>query len=1124
MIWRKAAILLVSLFLALNASVLIGKHIGGVMFPSWLSSMTSIFGLFICCFLIISLLKRREWIPRAEILKKQADLTDFIVFVIGPDKKILYANEKASALVGISKDALLGKNWIDFIPPPYHDRYETILEGLINRCSPLSGYYEAPLMGKDGNEVLIAWHSTLVVGQNNKVVAAVWVGEDITEKRRIENRFKYILSALDSSPNCVLLTDKELKITYASQGAAKFFCGQSPEILRNRSVKELIDPEDLEGFLLDISKSLSQRSNGSRIYRMLTAEKRKIPCELAWSPITDSEGQWVGLVISARDASERLATALRLKIAARLGSDLIYEWDMDSDKITWYGEITKLLGCSVDQVPRDIKAWLGLIHPDDKPSVEEIFKRKRTSIDLISCEYRIMHSRGHWLHWVDKGQGIVEGGKIIRWIGVYRDVTSERKMEAALKRSEEKYRLVSENIPVAVYSTRGDPSEGCLFVSERVQEITGYSGSEFIIDPGLWSHIIHPEDKERVTSSVARKVKNKASISEEYRIITRSGRTVWVRYKAVPTLDRDGNIVRLDGFIEDISDRKLAEISLQKSEEELRIAHRMASSFLTKQDDEVFKDILSILRETPGGRWALLGWNDEEGSLVTYTVSDDGFKKEVMQQKPISSLNPPWCDAPLKVAAQRYEATLFAPDGKTMFRRAVIAPLVVKGKIFGIVGIAGRPEEYSERDCELLDRAVDNLAPLLYAGFERDMKEKERLRSEEERRRMEERMFEVQKMESLGQLAGGIAHEFNNLLATIRGYTELLLSKVSKSGSLAADLRQIKKASDRAADLTRQLLLFGRSHPMESRIIDPNALINGMYRMLTDLMGEKVKIETKLDPQAWRIKGDRRNIEQVIMNLVLNSRESMPDGGLISIETVNSIDEKASGDAREVCLIVRDNGKGMDEETLKHLFEPFYRSKGTKRRSGLGLAVVHGIVDQHHGRISVESDLGKGTTFKIFFPAVLEIDEASHLGEALQGKEDRVVQVLVIEDEEPVLLLMERVLSENGFEVTKASSCEEARRVFDEKKGEFDVLIVDMVLPDGNGVELAEELRQKGKQPGVILTSGYIDGSYNEIAGRGYVFLSKPFSVVELLQVGIRTARSKEKVQSEEMLQAEQSG
>ncbi len=1121
----RITVFLVSLLFALIAFNL-GNYLAQLILPSWLSITINILALAIFSFLIIYLLKKRNAFSETRILTKYGELTDFIVFIIGADKSIRYANRKASDLLGIPSESLLGRNWFEIFPPSYRKHLQRVFEDLVRKGSPLKSYYEAHLMRKDGDHRLIAWHNTLMIGSNNKVDAVVCVGEDITERRRIENHLKYIASAVEASPNSVLITDSELAITYASQAATRLLCYPGPEDLKNRSAKELIDPEDLERFNLDIERSFSQSGHRSGIYRLLTSEGKKIPCELAWSPMTDSDGELIGFVISAKDVTQRLANELRLKLAARLGSDVTYEWDIESDRITWYGDITKLLGCSITEVPRTSKAWLSLIHPDDKPSIEKMLERRRTSTDLLSCEYRIMNGKGHWLHWVDKGQAIVEDGKIVRWIGVCTDVTSQRKMAEALRRSEEKYRLVSENIPVVVYSTKGDPSQGCIFVSGRVQELTGYSGSEFIMDPELWSNIIHPQDRDRVISDVARKIKNKTPISEEYRIITRSGRTVWVRYKAVPMLDKDGNIVRIDGFIEDISDRKLAEISLQKSEEELRIAHRIASSFLTKQDDDVFKEILSILRESLGARWALLGWNDEEGSLVTYTLSDIGLSKEVIPQKPISALNPPWRDAPLKVAAQRYEATLFAPDGKTMFHRAVIAPLIIKGKTFGIVGVAGKSEEYSERDCELLDRAVDNLAPLLYSRLERDAKEKERLKSEEERKKMEERIFQIQKMESLGQLAGGIAHEFNNLLATIRGYTELLLSKVSKEGSLAADLKQIKKASDRAADLTRQLLLFGRSHPMESRIIDLNAIINGMYRMLTSLIGEKIRIEIKLDPQVWRIKGDRRNIEQVIMNLILNCKEAMPDGGQIVIETANFIDEKTEEgeEKRYVCLSIRDNGRGMDEETLKHLFEPFYRSSKTKRISGLGLAVVHGIVDQHHGRISVESQLGKGTTFKIFFPAFVEAGEAADEIETILSEADQTPKVLVIEDEEPVMLLIERVLSENGFDVSKASSCEEARKVFEEKQGEFDVLIVDMVLPDGNGVELAEELRARGSHPGVVLTSGYINGSYEEIADRGYVFLSKPFSVVELLQTTIRTARSRKRSRSEETVQVDQSG
>lgn len=1121
MAWAKAVIYLVLVLLSLNSANLIWGYLDQTARFAWFPLVTNILALAACLLILTKVLRARLRLFRTELFSKHADLTDLAVAVVNRDKRIIYANRKASQLVGLSRESIVGRAWSEFIPSSVGKHLERIFDDLMDKGTPLTGYYECPVLKKDGSQILVAWHNTLILDKNGKVVATVCTGEDITQRRRTENHLKYVLSAVESSPNCVLITDSNLIITYASQAASRLLNYHGPEDLKNRSVRELICHEDIGRFEADLGRSFSESSPRTLIYRMLRQNGEKLPCEVSWSPMADADGELTGFVISVRDASQSLATQLRLKLAARLGSDITYEWDLEKDKIVWYGDITRLLGCSINQVPRDSKSWLSLIHPEDRPSVEEILNKRRTSADLISCEYRIMHGKGHWLHWLDKGQAIVEDGKNVRWISICTDITSQRKTEAALRRSEEKYRLVSENIPVVVYSTKGHPSEGCIFVSGRVQELTGYSGSEFIMDPGLWSHIIHPEDRERVISSVSRRLQSKAPINEEYRIVTRSGRTVWVRYKAIPMLDKEGSITRVDGFIEDISDRKLAEIGLQKSEEELRIAHRIASSFLTKQDDETFKEILSILMEAIGGRWALLAWNDEQGSLVTYTLSEDGFEKETFAQKPISSLHPPWRDVGLKVAAQAYEATLFAPDGRTMLNRAVIAPLIVKAKQFGIVGVAGKAQEYSERDCELLDRAVDNLAPLLYSRLERDAKELERLESEEKRKQMEERIFHIEKMESLGQLAGGIAHEFNNLLATIRGYTELLLSKVSKEGSLASDLKQIKKASDRAADLTRQLLLFGRSHPMESRLIDINSIINGMYRMLTHLIGENIRIETRLDPQIWRIKGDRRNIEQVIMNLVLNCKDAMPEGGQILIETMNSIDQTVAdrGDSQYVCLMVKDNGKGMDDETLKHLFEPFYRSKATKKASGLGLAVVHGIVDQHRGKILVESELGKGTTFKIFFPAVIDSGQQVDDGGTIAIEDDKPLRVLVIEDEEPVMLLMERVLSENGFEVSKASSCYEARQVFENKKGEFDVLVIDMVLPDGNGVELAEELMSKPGYPGVVLTSGYINGSYDEIADRGFTFLSKPFSVIELLQATRKAAKTRSEARSEEVAQ-----
>ncbi|HEC83027.1 MAG TPA: PAS domain S-box protein, partial [Firmicutes bacterium] len=714
-----------------------------------------------------------------------------------------------------------------------------------------------------------------------------------------------------------------------------------------------------------------------------------------------------------------------------------------------------------------IEGWLALIHPEDRNRLEAAVEHHRTSTQPIEYEYRVRHKNGHWLWWLDKAVAVPdETGRPVRWIGVCADVTAQREAEEALRRSEEKYRLVSENIPVVVYSTRRDPDAGCLFVSGRVKQLTGYSSSEFLENPALWKEIIHPDDRQGVITRIRRRIARKTTINEEYRIITKTGTVKWVRYKATPMLDNQGEIVRLDGFMEDISGRKRAELSLQRSERELRVAHQIASCFLTTQGDEIWRRLLEIVTQTLQGKRAYLGIFDGDQvrvHVLSPSREGDSYGELTIGRDQMRGI---WQESLTTDRALVTNGEVAGLDDRHTLRRALAAPLKIGTTLIGIIGVGDSASDYRSDDCEMLEHIAGTLSPIIHERLQRDAKELERASMEEEKKAIQTQLQQTQKMEALGSLAGGIAHEFNNLLATIRGYTELVLTRVSKKGAIAADLRQIKKASDRAADLTRQLLLFGRSHPMESTLIDINSIVSAMSAMLSRLIGENITIETRLDPQVWRIKGDRRNIEQVIMNLVLNAKEAMPDGGKIIISTFNArlesrLEDGTSRESEYVCLTISDTGIGMDDETLSHIFEPFFSTKQARHGGGLGLAVVHGIVEQHGGKIEVESEKGKGTTFKIYLPAVLEAKPAEPRRSQAAELNGKGARVLVVEDEESVKTLFVRILSDNGYEVKTATSCSEARKIFEDVRGAFDVLLVDVALPDGSGVDLANELKAK---------------------------------------------------------------
>ena len=386
----------------------------------------------------------------------------------------------------------------------------------------------------------------------------------------------------------------------------------------------------------------------------------------------------------------------------------------------------------------------------------------------------------------------------------------------------------------------------------------------------------------------------------------------------------------------------------------------------------------------------------------------------------------------------------------------------------------------------------------------------ERKQVEEEKNKIQTQLFQTQKMEAIGVLAGGVAHDFNNLMTTIQGFTDVILMKTDDSDPSFRALQQIRSSASSAADLTRQMLLFSRSQPMEFSLINLNKIIENLLKMLHRLIGEDITIGTSLDPDLQMIQADLGTIEQTLMNIVINAKEAMPEGGQITIKTKNIVLEKNSlrsmpeaKAGRFIKLTVNDTGIGMSQEMLQHIFEPFYTSKGQAKRTGLGLSVVYGIVKQHEGWINVSSRPGKGTTFDIYFPVQpiekSKTEKTSPSLAELQGKNKRI---LLVEDSEGVREFAAMVLSENGYYVYSATTVKEALDVFKKEKGEFDLVISDVVLPDKSGLKLAEELNTRNPELPILLSSGYTDQKlqWPIIREKGFRFLQKPYAVIDLLK------------------------
>ena len=396
---------------------------------------------------------------------------------------------------------------------------------------------------------------------------------------------------------------------------------------------------------------------------------------------------------------------------------------------------------------------------------------------------------------------------------------------------------------------------------------------------------------------------------------------------------------------------------------------------------------------------------------------------------------------------------------------------------------------------------------------------RETQRAYEELRTTQKQLLQAQKMEAVGTLAGGVAHDFNNLLTAIQGYTEMVMMGLDKDDPAYHDLREVQRAAVRATNLTRQLLLFSRRQPMEMIPLGLNETIEDMMKMLERVIGEDISITTELEDGLWTIEADPGNIEQVIMNLVVNARDAMPEGGRIRIKTENLyLDDqwcKLISFARPgnfVCLTIEDTGTGMDDEVLEHLFEPFFTTKPAGKGTGLGLSVVYGIVTQHQGWINVYSKVGQGSTFKVYLPAVsLKPETAVERQISLEAFRGQGERILLVEDEATIRKLSTRALRESGYTPFPAANVAEALVIFERENGDFALVFSDVVLPDGSGLNLVDHLLACQPDLRVLLSSGYTDpkSQWQAICERGFPFLRKPYALSELLRSVSETMHSR---------------
>lgn len=639
-----------------------------------------------------------------------------------------------------------------------------------------------------------------------------------------------------------------------------------------------------------------------------------------------------------------------------------------------------------------------------------------------------------------------------------------------LEESEQRYREIFENAKDAIYVH--DLNGRYTLANPAAEELSGYSRDE-ILQLSVFD-MASPEHVDLICSSLKQKLSDHAPTTYEIEAIRKDGTRVPVEVSS-RLIYRDRRPIGVQGSVRDISERRRAEEVVRASDQRFR-------DLVENANDIIFTcDMLGNITSLNRAGERVTGYTAEEALKmnIAQAVSPDDIAKvrHMLSRKRAADV------------ATMYDLELITKSGGRAAVEISSRAILKDGEAVGVQGIA------------------------------RDITDRKRM--EDDLRASQAQLQQSQRLEAVGQLAGGVAHDFNNLLTAIIGYSDFALRKMRANNPIRRDIEEIKKAANRAASLTRQLLAFSRKQILKPEILDLNLVVGDMHKMLERLIGEDIDLVTTLGSDADPVKADRGQLEQIIMNLVVNARDAMPFGGSVTIETANVVFDEAYTAAhvpvkpgKYAMLAVSDSGLGMDANTQLHIFEPFFTTKELGKGTGLGLSTVYGIVKQSGGFIWVYSELNVGTTFKIYLPSLTELHFDQELMSIDTAERSETGTVLLVEDDPLVRNVALRALESAGYKVLESGNGHGALAMAHSCDDEIDLLITDVVMPLMGGRELAQELSALHPKTSILFMSGYTDDAVvrHGIMDKDIEYLQKPFtpeSLVRRVSEVLRDARTR---------------
>jgi len=856
---------------------------------------------------------------------------------------------------------------------------------------------------------------------------------------RLEDGEVRYQALLNSALDCIIWTDARGKIVEFNPASERTFRISRAKVL-GEDLSETILPAalrpHLRGELFASVASSGIELIGNRLEtKVMRADREEFPAELTvTSAVIKNRSTFI---IYVRDlTARRLAEEALVRLAAIVESsqDAIVGTDLDYRITSWNNGAEAMFGYAAEEV---LGKSISILAPPDRiGEVTKIREQSKTGIQLKSFETVRVTKDGRCLDMSVSISPVLDSdGNVVGASSIGRDITAFKKtLEALAKASQTS--IYASPVPIIAVDTQRrvtlwNPAAAAVF---------GWSEEEVLGKP---SPIMLEGGTERSVALHKRALTGERLTGIELHGYKRDKTSIIVSLSATPLWDENHNIKGIIGFLTDITESKRAEEALRKTEQKYRAIVENA--------------IEGIYQITPQGKY--ISANPALARMFGFTSSDE------------------LVEARTAVRRQQYENPEVHEEFVSLLRR--------EGTVQNFEYQARRRDGALIWVAENARAVRDEQGQILYfEGTVEDITE---------RRALEQQLQQMQKIEAVSRLAGGVAHDFNNLLMAISSYAELLQLKLPENSGAKKYLDEIGKTIDRAASLTKGLLTFSRKQVVSPKVLDLNALIEEQIKMLRRLLPETIDLAFSAASARPFIKADSTQVEQIIMNLAINARDAMPDGGRILIETRDQSNPSSASDPGQVIIAVTDSGCGMDSATRSQIFEPFFTTKEAGKGTGLGLAIVLDIVKQSSGKIEVESELGRGTTFNIYFPGV-EAESQRDAEESIESLSPATETILLVEDEPMVRESIAEYLAQNGYRVLKANTGLHAISIAGEFEGSIDLMLTDVIMPQMSGRELAQRMAEDYPAMKVIFMSGYTDNllSSRQVLDPKHVLLQKP--------------------------------